>query len=83
MRDLQSGQGHIAAAHLKETPARVYRGFVLRGRRSEFPGGYPGAPAQGVRLYTAEFWYREGTDWRRELRRARAFLQERFTEAEA
>lgn len=83
VRDLQSGQGHIAAAHLKETRPGVYRDLYYGEGEVDFPAAIRELLRQGVRLYTAEFWYREGTDWRRELRRARAFLQERFTEAEA
>ena len=83
VRDLQSGRGHIAAAHLKETRPGVYRDLYYGEGEVNFSAVIRELMRQGVRLYTAEFWYREGTDWRRELRRARAFLQERFTEAEA
>ena len=83
VRDLQSGQGHIAAAHLKETRPGVYRDLYYGEGEVDFQAAIRELLRQGVRLYTAEFWYREGTDWRRELRRARTFLQERFTEAEA
>ena len=83
VRDLQSGQGHIAAAHLKETRPGVYRDLYYGEGEVDFQAAIRELLRQGVRLYTAEFWYREGTDWRRELSRARPFLQERFTEAEA
>lgn len=83
VRDLQSGRGHIAAAHLKETRPGVYRDLYYGEGEVNFSAVIRELMRQGVRLYTAEFWYREGTDWRRELRRARTFLQERFTEAEA
>ena len=83
VRDLQSGRGHIAAAHLKETRPGVYRDLYYGEGEVNFSAAIRELMRQGVRLYTAEFWYREGTDWRRELRRARTFLQERFTEAEA
>ena len=83
VRDLQSGQGHIAAAHLKETRPGVYRDLYYGEGEVDFQAAIRELLRQGVRLYTAEFWYREGTDWRRELSRARTFLQERFTEAEA
>ena len=83
VRDLQSGQGHIAAAHLKETRPGVYRDLYYGEGEGDFQAAIRELLRQGGRLYTAEFWYREGTDWRRELRRARTFLQERFTEAEA
>ena len=82
VRDLQSGRGHIAAAHLKETRPGVYRDLYYGEGEVNFPAAIRELMRQGVRLYTAEFWYREGTDWRRELSRARTFLQERFTEAE-
>lgn len=83
VRDLQSGQGHIAAAHLKETRPGVYRDLYYGEGEVDFQAAIRELLRQGVRLYTAEFWYREGADWRRELRRARTFLRERFTEAEA
>lgn len=82
VRDLQSGRGHIAAAHLKETRPGVYRDLYYGEGEVNFSAAIRELMRQGVRLYTAEFWYREGTDWRRELSRARTFLQERFTEAE-
>lgn len=83
VRDLQSGRGHIAAAHLKETRPGVYRDLYYGEGEVNFSAVIRELMRQGVRLYTAEFWYREGTDWRRELSCARTFLQERFTEAEA
>ena len=83
VRDLQSGRGHIAAAHLKETRPGVYRDLYYGEGEVNFSAAIRELMRQGVRLYTAEFWYLEGTDWRRELSRARTFLQERFTEAEA
>ena len=83
VRDLQSGRGHIAAAHLKETRPGVYRDLYYGEGEVNFSAAIRELMRQGVRLYTAEFGYREGTDWRRELSRARTFLQERFTEAEA
>ena len=72
------GKGHIEYTRIPG----VYRDLYYGEGEVNFPAAIRELMRQGVRLYTAEFWYREGTDWRRELSRARTFLQERFTEAE-
>lgn len=82
-KDLRIGRGHIAAVHLKETRPGVFRDLHFGEGEVDFSAAIATLMEQGVRLYTAEFWYQEGEDWRTELMRARCFLDDCFKEAGA
>ena len=73
--DIASGKGHIVAAHLKETVPGVFRDMHFGEGSVNFRLVTDCLKAQGVSLYTAEFWYHDGDDWRAELKRAHDFLR--------
>ncbi len=76
--DIAAGQGHIAAAHLKETRPGLFRDMHYGEGTVDFPLVTEQLKAQGVGLYNAEFWYtpayREG-DWQGALKDAHDFLR--------
>lgn len=61
--DLRRGEGHIAAAHLKETRPGIFRDLFPGEGRVDFPSVIDALKKQKVRLFTAECWYRPGDDW--------------------
>ncbi len=80
--DLRRGAGHIFALHLKETRPGVYRDMAFgSGGHTDYRGCIRAALDMGVRLFTGEFWYREGTDGEAEAKRANAFLREKIEAA--
>lgn len=83
IRDLQSGSGHIAAAHLKETRPGVFRDLHFGEGHVDFTAVIGELKKQGVRMYTAEFWHHPQDDWKAELKRAHDFLRPYFREADA
>ena len=73
--DIRKGAGHIVAAHLKETVPGKFRDLKFGEGRVDFKLVTDELKAQGVRLYTAEFWYDGGSGWREELTRVNNFLR--------
>ena len=73
--DIRSGKGHIAAAHLKETVPGKFRDLRFGDGYVNFKLVTDELKAQGVRMYTAEFWYDGGSDWHDELSRTNKFLR--------
>lgn len=75
--DLCKGDGHILAAHLKETRPGTYRNLDI-GQFGEMP--YEACVRElyrmGVRMFTGEFWYQGEPDYRRTLMRTSKFLRE-------
>ena len=72
--DINSGAGHIAAAHLKETAPGIFRNLRFGLGHVDFAAATAALKAQGVHMYTAEFWYLGDADWKEELLRAHDFL---------
>ena len=73
--DIRIGRGHIAAAHLKETKEGVFRDLFYGEGRVDFAALIPALMEQGVRLFTAEFWYDGQPAWEDRLCKASAFLR--------
>lgn len=80
-REIGAGTGHMYAMHLKETEAGKYRNMHFGAGKVDFVSGIRDAWQCGVRLFTAEFWYDGGEDWRGRLFRSAAFLRECFERA--
>ena len=74
LADIEAGRGHIAAAHLKETVAGVYRNMFFGEGRVDFKGCIGALKAQGVDTFAAEFWYDGKSEPLSYLKRAREFL---------
>ena len=60
--DLNTGAGHLVAAHLKETREGVFRDLFYGDGRVDFGVIIPALWALGVRKYVTEFWAEAGAD---------------------
>ena len=74
--DIRKGRGHIAAAHLKETKEGVYRDLKFGQGGVDFETIIRILKRQGVRSFTAEFWWDGKEDWLEKLCKAKVFLTE-------
>jgi len=74
--DIRKGRGHIAAAHLKETKEGVYRDLKFGEGRVDFKTIIQILKRQGVRFFTAEFWWDGKDDWTENLCKTHSFLAE-------
>lgn len=74
--DLQTGKGHIYAAHLKETRPGVYRNMAFgSGGHTEYNRCIEELWNQGVRMFTGEFWYLGNETYEKDIRDAACFLR--------
>lgn len=60
--EIKAGKGHIFAAHLKETVPNVYRDMDFGTGHTEYERSIEALYAQGVQLFTGEFWYKKEGD---------------------
>ena len=82
VEDLKTGRGHIFAAHLKETAPGKYRDMEFgTGGHTEYVPCAKELIAQGVRMFTGEFWYHGEENYREMLNNASAFLREKIEQA--
>lgn len=66
-QDMISGQGHIAAMHLKETLPGKYREIVFGAGHVNFKKMIDVAWGTGVRRYVTELWYTGNPKWKEEV----------------
>jgi L-ribulose-5-phosphate 3-epimerase len=79
LTDFEEGRGITAAVHLKDTMPGEYR-FTRYGEgHVDFRRSVQKCLDIGVRMYTAELFYREQLNWREEAVRVNAFLRGFFT----
>lgn len=79
VEDLKTGNGHIFAAHMKETRPGVYRDMTFgSGGHTEYTRCVRELWAQGVRMYTGEFWYKGGDTYEADILAASRFLREKI-----
>lgn len=78
--DIETGAGHVLAAHLKETKPGIYRDMQFGTGHTEYEPCMKALWAQGVRMYTGEFWYQNeaGLDY---LKAANRFLRGKIEKA--
>ena len=76
VEDIRSGSGNMVALHLKETAPGVYREMDYGTGHVDFVSCIRAGWESGVRMFTGEFWYREGSDARCVLQNSRLFLRE-------
>lgn len=76
--DINTGYGHIIAAHLKETIPNHYREIVFGTGHTDFIKNITCLKQQGVRLFTGEFWYVGQEDWINVCKKASSFLREKL-----
>ena len=74
--DIRKGKGHIAAVHLKETREGVFRDLKFGEGCVDFKTIVRILKAQGVRLFTAEFWWDGQNNWETVLKDAHDYLKE-------
>ena len=80
--DLETGRGHIAAVHLKETVPGVFREVPFGTGHVDFAACVRKALQLGVRAFVGEFWYTGSPAWQADLAAANAFLREKISEAQ-
>lgn len=73
--DLESGRGHIAAMHMKETVPGKFREIPFGTGHVDFEQAFRIATGMGVRLFVGEFWHVGNDDWREHLKSANSFLR--------
>ena len=76
--DIQSGRGHLAAMHLKETVPGKYRDIPYGTGHVDFTSAIKTARNMGVRLFVGEFWHNPDTDWQQQLTFANQFIRSNF-----
>lgn len=76
--DMCAGQGHIVAAHLKETNEGVFRNLQFGQGRVDFDHSIQTLLKLGVRLFTCEFWYDGSSDPLAYISRNKAYFDGRF-----
>ncbi len=80
--DLRTGKGHIFASHLKETNPGIFRDMLFgSGGHTEYVPCIRELWQQGVRMFTAEFWYQGEPEYRENLRNAGVFLRDKIEQA--
>lgn len=75
LEDIQTGVGHLAALHLKESRPGVFREVPYGIGHVDFDAMIRQAWKLGVRRYLAEFWYDGTAAWRETLQKNSAFLR--------
>jgi predicted hexulose-6-phosphate isomerase len=73
--DLETGRGHLAALHLKETKPGIYREVPYGTGHVDFPAAASTALALGVRMFVGEFWHTGEQNWRELLGENNRFLR--------
>jgi L-ribulose-5-phosphate 3-epimerase len=79
--DFKTGEGHIVAAHLKETIAGRFREIPYGEGQVDFPASIAQLYDQGVRRYVAEYWSLGEENWKEIARGNRAFIDKQFEKA--
>ncbi len=76
LQDLEAGNGHLVAMHLKETLPGKFREIPYGTGHVDFEAAINKAWELGVRKYVTEFWYTGKEDWRNELSSACEMMTE-------
>ncbi len=79
--DLDTGRGHIIAAHLKETVPGKYREIPFGKGHTQFVDDIRKLRSFGVRMYTGEFWYTGQPEWKETCTDASSFLRSKLDAA--
>lgn len=78
VEDIQSGKGHLVAAHLKETLPGYYREIKFGTGHTDFHKVISTCKDLGVRMFVGEFWYVGQDNWEDDCIFANKFLRERL-----
>jgi len=71
--DMETGRGHIAAMHLKETSLGKYRDMTFGAGHVDFAAGVKTARRLGVRRFVGEFW--DNGSYQSQIDHAHTFLR--------
>lgn len=66
--DLETGESHLLAMHLKETVPGVFREIPYGSGHVDFAKGIHAAWRLGIRKYVTEFWYTGSETWEQDLK---------------
>lgn len=83
LEDLETGKGHIAAAHLKETKPGIFREIPYGTGHVDFPAAAAKLLQLGVRMFVGEFWYVGEKCWCDVLKHNNTFLRDAINKGEA
>ncbi|MBW6410246.1 L-ribulose-5-phosphate 3-epimerase [Clostridium weizhouense] len=78
VEDFETGRGHIAAVHLKETVPGKFREITFGTGHVNFEEIIKKSWELGVRKFTAEFWYVGNDDWKDVIKDTKKFMDEKF-----
>lgn len=78
LEDMESGRGHIVAAHLKETTPGIFREVRFGEGHVDFAASIDKLWSLGIRKFVAEFWYVGNDNWKEELFFANQFVRSQF-----
>lgn len=78
LEEIDSGEGHIFAAHLKETVPGVFRNMDFGTGHTEYIPCITALLKQGVRIFTGEFWYQGEENYKEKIMKANNFLREKI-----
>ena len=78
LNDFESGRGHIAALHLKETVPGKFREIPFGTGHVDFKSVIKKSLELGVRKFVAEFWYCGEENWKNIIKDTRTFMDENF-----
>lgn len=81
LADIEAGDRHIIAAHLKETTPGVYRDMRFGSGHTEYEACIEVLYGMGVRMFTGEFWYGGEADYTSTISEANRFLRSRIEHA--
>lgn len=73
--DINSGMGHIAAAHIKETEPGKYRNMLFGTGCVDFKTLLSQIYSLGVRRYVTEMWYLGSPNWKTDIINAVTFAR--------
>lgn len=76
--DILTGNGHIFAAHLKETVPNVFREVPFGTGHTDFIATITALKAVGTRMFVGEFWYIGADNWQQDCLDANTFLRARL-----
>lgn len=81
LEDIRAGAGHIFAAHLKETKPGIYRDMDFGTGHTEYEDCIRLLWKLGVRHFTGEFWFRQGSNYEQVTAAASRFLRQKIESA--
>ena len=81
VEDFNTGKGHLAAVHLKETVPGKFREITFGTGHVNFEEIIKKSWDLGVRKFTAEFWYTGNDDWKDVIKNTKTFMDEKFKRA--